>query len=71
MALRSDGVVVITSASHAEGREFEPRSDLFVIYKNDWLEILFGFYSSFFQKQKIYKILQSFKTYNIQIFSFK
>ncbi len=26
---RSDGVVVITSASHAEGREFEPRSDLF------------------------------------------
>lgn len=25
----SDGVVVITSASHAEGREFEPRSDLF------------------------------------------
>ena len=25
---RSDGVVVITSALHAEGREFDPRSDL-------------------------------------------
>ena len=25
---RSDSVVVITSASHAEGREFDPRSDL-------------------------------------------
>ncbi len=25
---RSDGVVVITSASHAEGREFEPRLEL-------------------------------------------
>ena len=24
----SDGVVVITSALHAEGREFDPRSDL-------------------------------------------
>ena len=27
--MRSDGVVAITSASHAEGREFEPRSDLY------------------------------------------
>ena len=26
-----DGVVVITSASHAEGREFEPRSEYFFI----------------------------------------
>ena len=27
-----DSVVVITSASHAEGREFEPRSKLFVFF---------------------------------------
>ena len=27
--LGSDGVVVITSALHAEGREFDPRSDLY------------------------------------------
>ena len=27
----SDGVVVITSALHAEGREFDPRSDLIVL----------------------------------------
>ncbi len=30
---RSDSVVVITSASHAEGREFEPRSDLSFLRK--------------------------------------
>ena len=29
---RSDGVVVITSALHAEGREFDPRSDLHFVY---------------------------------------
>ena len=28
---RFDGVVVITSASHAEGREFKPRSNLFLV----------------------------------------
>ena len=28
---RSGSVVVITSASHAEGREFEPRPDLVVL----------------------------------------
>ena len=29
---RSDGVVVITSALHAEGREFDPRSDLHFVH---------------------------------------
>ena len=28
----SDGVVVITSALHADGREFDPRSDLEVFW---------------------------------------
>ena len=28
---RSDGVVVITSALHAEGREFDPRSEYFFL----------------------------------------
>jgi hypothetical protein len=41
----SDGVVVITSALHAEGREFDPRSKYFFFifflknfYKNTWSE---------------------------------
>ena len=35
-----DGVVVITSASHAEGREFKPRSNLFlahILVRDDFL----------------------------------
>ena len=34
MQRRSGSVVVITSALHAEGREFEPRSDLTFFYQS-------------------------------------
>lgn len=61
MIVRSDGVVVITSASHAEGREFKPRSDLFLPEEKS-SSFLFCF--SFFSKK--YKGIQSFKADNIQ-----
>ena len=35
MHARSGGVVVITSALHADGREFDPRPDLSYFYAND------------------------------------
>ena len=40
-----DGVVVITSALHAEGREFDPRSKYFLYFLNEIIEKKFrGFY---------------------------
>ena len=38
----SGSVVVITSASHAEGREFEPRSDLHLLVRLDSLLLLYS-----------------------------
>ena len=37
--IRFSGVVVITSASHAEGREFEPRLNLLIILLKKYITI--------------------------------
>ncbi len=56
---RFDGVAVITSALHAEGREFDPRSKYFffhfynLIYKKKYLKI---FYYNLLKKQKNLKL---------------